>query len=57
MKFYLSKPPASPAASPAGHKAIQHHGNKAKTVAHRYERRRVRALLRQGGGLEFSFYA
>ena len=38
--------------SQAAHKAIQHRSHGAKVSAHRYERRKVRESLRQGGGQE-----
>ena len=47
MKNYFHLNPGT-AASQAAHKVIAQRGHSAKTATHRYERRKVRELLRQG---------
>ena len=52
MKTYFNLKAGDAASSQAAHKVIQHRGPSTKVASHRYERRKIRELLRHGGGGE-----
>ena len=52
MKVQNVLRPANAAASQAVHKTVQGWSHSAKVAGHRYERRKIREWLRQGGAEE-----
>jgi hypothetical protein len=49
VKNYFHLNAGDAVSSQAAHKVIQQRGHSGKAANHRYERRKVRELLRQGG--------